>query len=414
MKKWKRYLALVLSICLLLSLAACGGSAEPENSNSQSGDAAQSSTIDYDRTVVYASTSMVVSFDVKYMTTLSDFCAADQVYGTLVRKVNGQFVGQLADSWEISDDGLDYTFHLKDATFSNGEPITAEDVKFSYEYIRDECSQWGWLYQDMEDVEVVDEHTVILHFTVAAASRISSMCFVQYGGIFSKKAYEEFGEEYGTSVDKIVSSGPYVATEWEEDVSVTFKARDDYYGDPVDIKNLKYVAIADVNAAVVALQTGELDLYMNPVSGVALDTLKAADHVAITEGLTSRFESVYMNCETGLFTDVRMRQAVAYAINKEEALEICGSGAGQVVTYPGDVGDKVTGNPDFVPSITYEYDVEKAKALVEECGNVGAVCTIKSYNTEPYATISVWLQGALNAIGLDAKVETMERSAFLE
>ncbi len=324
-------------------------------------------------------------------------------------------MGYLAESWEISDDGLDYTFHLRDgATFSSGEPITAEDVKFSAEFIRDECSQWAWVHEDLDNVEVVDDQTCIFHYTTADASRISSMCIVQYGGVFSKKAYEEFGENYGTSVDTIVSSGPYKVTGWEENVSVTMEARDDYYGDEVDLKHLKYVAIADMNAAVVALQTGELDLYFNPVSGVALDTLKNADNVTISEALTCRNESVYMNCENGLFTDVRMRQAVAYAINKEEALEVCGSGQGQVVTYPCDLGDRVTGNPDFVPSTTYEYNVEKAKALVEECGNVGATVTIKSYNTEPYATMSVWLQGALSAIGLDARVETMERSEFLE
>lgn len=172
--------------------------------------------------------------------------------------------------------------------------------------------------------------------------------------------------------------------------------------------------VSDVNAAVVALQTGELDLYFNPLSGVALDTVKTADNVAISEALSCRNESVYMNCESEVFSDVRMRRAVAYAINKEEALEVCGNGQGKVVTYPCDLGEQVTGNPDFVPSHTYEYNVEKARALVEECGNVGKIVTIKSYNTEPYQTLSVWLQGSLSAIGLDAKVDTMERSAFLD
>ena len=357
---------------------------------------------------------MIVNFDMKYITSANDLVSAEQVYDTLVRKINGEFVGYLADTWEISEDGLDYTFHLRDATFSNGDPITAEDVKFSIEYIRDECTQWAWLHKDLDNVEVVDDHTCILHYTTADASRISTLCSVQYGGVFSKRAYEEFGEEYGTSVDKIVSSGPYVVTDWEENVSVSYEARDGYYGGAVDLKKLKYVAINDVNAAVVALQTGELDLYFNPISGVALENLKTASNVAVSEALTCRNESIYMNCETGLFTDVRMRQAVAYAINKEEALEVCGSGQGQVVIYPCDLGGVVTANPDFVPSRTYEYDVEKAKALVEECGNTGATCTIKSYNTEPFATMSVWLQGVLNAIGLDAKVETMERSAFLD
>lgn len=407
MRKTKKLLAVVLTLCMVLALAACGGKSD-DKKDKEAGS-------DHDREVVYGSTSMIVNFNVKYMTSAADLAAADQVYDTLVRKVNGELVGYLAEDWEISPDCKDYTFHLrKDATFSNGDPITAEDVKFSIEYIRDECSQWSWLHKNLSDVEIVDDHTCILHYSVPDASLISGMTYVQYGGVFSKKAYEEYGEDYGTSVDKIVSSGPYVATNWEENVSVNFEARDDYYGEAPDLKKLKYVAIADMNAAVVALQTGELDLYFNPVSGVALDNLKAADNVAISEALTCRNESVYMNCETGLFTDVRMRKAVAYAINKEEALEVCGSGQGQVVTYPCDLGDKVVGNPDFTPSTTYEYNVDKAKALVEECGNVGATCTIKSYNTEPYATLSVWLQGALNEIGLDAKVDTMERSAFLE
>ncbi len=408
MRKTKRLLAVVLTFCMVLALAACGGKSDDK----KGGEAAESS---HDREVVYGSTSMIVNFNVKYMTTAADLAAADQVYDTLVRKVNGELVGYIAEDWEISEDGKDYTFHLnKDAVFSNGDPITAEDVKFSIEYIRDECSQWSWLHKELADIEIVDDHTCIFHYNVPDASLISGIAYVQYGGVFSKKAYEEYGEDYGTSVDKIVSSGPYVATDWEDNVSVSFEARDDYYGKEADLKKLKYVAIADMNAAVVALQTGELDLYFNPVSGVALDNLKAADNVAISEALTCRNESIYMNCETGLFTDVRMRKAVAYAINKEEALEVCGSGQGQIVTYPCDLGDKVIGNPDFTPSTTYEYDIEKAKALVEECGNVGATCTIKSYNTEPYATLSVWLQGALNEIGLDAKVDTMERSAFIE
>ncbi len=418
MKRMKKFLALLLAVCMAMALAGCGGDGQSESGGTDADGEEESgatSNIDHDRQIVYGGASMIVNFNVKYITSANDIAAADQVYDTLIRKINGEFVGYLAKDWEISEDELDYTFYLQeDATFSNGDPITAEDVKFSYEFIRDECSQWAWVHEDLDNVEVVDEHTVVLHYTTPDASRLSNLCSIQYGGVFSKAAYEEYGEDYGTSVDTIVSSGPYVVTDWEESVSVTMEARDDYYGDEVDLKHLQYVAIADMNAAVVALQTGELDLYFNPLTGVALDTVRAADNVTVTEALTCRNESIYMNCSTGIFTDVRMRQAVAYAINKEEALEVCGSGLGEVVIYPCDLGDRVTANPDFVPSITYEYDVEKAKALVEECGNTGATVTIKSYNTEPYATMSVWLQGVLTAIGLDAQVETMERSAFLE
>ena len=406
MKKTKKLLCLVLALVMSLSLVACGGGSEGEG---------EGEAIDHSREVVFGSASLVSNFNIKYCVSANDIQACDQVYDTLFRKVNGEFVSRLADSWEISEDGLDYTFHLNpNATFSDGSPITAEDVEFSYEFIRDDCDNWAWLYTTLEDVEVIDTHTVVFHFTQADAGRMSTMCATNYGAVVSKAALEKWGDDYGKTAESIVSSGAYVVTEWKENEYVKFAARDDYYGTKPDIVNMKYVPIADVNAAVVALQTGELDLYWNPMSGVALDTVKAAENVAVTEALTCRNESVYMNCETGIFTDVRMRQAVAYAINKEEALEVCGSGQGIVVTYPCDLGERVTGNPNFTPSHTYEYNVEKAKELVAECGNVGATVTIKSYNTEPYQTLSVWLQGVLTAIGLDAKVDTMERSAFLD
>ena len=74
----------------------------------------------------------------------------------------------------------DYTFHLKDgATFSNGEPITAEDVKFSIEFIRDDCSQWAWVHEDLDSAEVVDDKTCVLHYKTADASRLALMCDVQ-------------------------------------------------------------------------------------------------------------------------------------------------------------------------------------------------------------------------------------------
>ena len=107
-------------------------------------------------------------------------------YDTLVRKINDEIVGYLAESYEISDDGKEYTFHLRQGvTWSDGTPFTAADVEFSSEYIRDECPQW--LYKDLEDVEVVDDHTVVYHFTVADSSRISTMCSTNYGGILRRR-----------------------------------------------------------------------------------------------------------------------------------------------------------------------------------------------------------------------------------
>ena len=143
MKYAKKLLCLALALVMSLSLVACSSSGDGKDDGSS-----PSAGIDHDREVVYGSASLITNFNVKYVTSQNDLQALDQVYDTLLRKVNGQFCSQLADSWEISEDGLTYTFHINpDAKFSDGTDITAEDVEYSYEYVRDQCDNWSWLYQ---------------------------------------------------------------------------------------------------------------------------------------------------------------------------------------------------------------------------------------------------------------------------
>ena len=127
MKKRKRLLAVLLAAGMAMNLGACGGGGS--KGASPSAGTSDGAAIDHDRQIVYGSASMITNFNMKYITSGNDIAAADQVYDTLVRKVNGEIVGCLADKWEISGDGLDYTFHLREgATFSPGDPITSEDI----------------------------------------------------------------------------------------------------------------------------------------------------------------------------------------------------------------------------------------------------------------------------------------------
>ena len=105
MKHAKKLLCLALAMVMSLSLVACSSSGDGKADGS---DAA----IDHDREVVYGSASLITNFNVKYVTSQNDLQALDQVYDALVRKINGKFCGQLAESWEISEDGLTYTFHI--------------------------------------------------------------------------------------------------------------------------------------------------------------------------------------------------------------------------------------------------------------------------------------------------------------
>lgn len=338
-----------------------------------------------------------------------------QISDTLiVKNSEGEYEPRLAESWEINDDSTEFTFHLRqDVTWSDGEPLTAEDVVFTMNMLK-EASGYTVVTGDLDTAEAVDDYTVKMTLTRPNVVFMSTLATPMYGSIMPAHGDEQWGENYGTSVDTTLSCGPYVLTDWQPNVSLTFEANPDYYLGAPSISEVVYHEMQDTNAAVVALQTGELDVWFNPITGTAYSTLSTADNIAIEEYVSGRNEAVYMYTQDGIFSDVRMRQAVAYAINPEEALAVGADGLGELISYPGDIGTEMTGNPDYDSEYAYSYDLDKAKELVAECGMEGADVTVKCYNTEPYATLGVWLQGVLVNMGLNATVEPMERAAFLE
>ncbi len=413
--KMRKLWAVLLAAALCVT--GCGGGgggtsttgAAGETQGGQTGQAG-----DTGRTVHVAYQAIADSMEPSGLLGVAETICFAQTYDALLsRGADNVIEPGIAETWEVSEDGLTYTFHLnQEVTWSDGEDVTADDVKFSLELFKESGSH-SWVFEEVQTVNVLDENTVEVILSSPKASLLSSLSNPMHFCLVAQHAYEEWGDEYGSSVDKIVSTGPYKLVDWQPDVSMTFEAREDYYRGTPDIQQLVLHQITDKNAAIVALQTGELDVYFEPISGSSYETLAADSSITLDEYLSARFECIHFYYKDGIFSDVRMRQAVAYAVNPEEALTVGAEGMGQLIRYPGDIGSVMTGNPDYTPSIQYEYDLEKAKALVEECGNVGAPVVIKSYNTEPYATLAVWLQSVLTSIGLDATVEPMERASFL-
>lgn len=367
------------------------------------------------RTVNFAYQAIANSFIHGKVIGMAEAHSLAQVYDTLILKdFDGKFHPNLAERWEISPDGMEYTFYLrKDVKWSDGVKFTAKDVEFTFDYLA-KAPAFSWIFDvNIDHMEVPDDHTIKIFMRKPNALFISTLASTSNSLIMSKHGFDKYGDEYGSAVDKIIGTGAYVVTEWKPDVSITYKAKKDYFKGEPAIKGIKLHRITDTNAAIVAIQTGELDLLLTPINGSAYKTLSGNKDVVIGEYTSARNEAIYMYCKDGLFSDVRMRRAVAYAINKEDILTVAMDGLGKIINYPGDIGPAMTANPDYVPSITYPQDVEKAKALVKEAGKVGAPVVIKSYNTDPYAVIGTYLQGVLNEIGLKATVEPMERATFL-
>ena len=260
----------------------------------------------------------------------------------------------------------------------------------------------------VESLEEVDEYTVKIHMKSACMAFIEALAG-PFAFIVNEKAVTEYGDQYGMSVEATIGTGPYILKEWKPGELAVYEANPDYFEGEADIKKLRFKAIADTNTAVIALETGEIDYYMATVPPVSKESLSNNDSLKVVSFPSQNFTLAPINCETGIFTDVRMRQALAYAIDREKMVVLGSEGLGTIVNCPG--GPDYTALPDM--GSWYEYNPEKAKELIKEAGCEGASVTIKTYATGAYPKLATSMQQDLSNVGLNVDVQQMERNAFI-
>lgn len=387
-----------------------GGEAPPQSS----GDATQSAAAPEE--FVVGIPKITDSFAFFTTTNGYESFSMAQVYETLVTKdKEGKTVPLLAESYELADDAKTYTFHLrKGVKFSNGEELKAEDVRFSIEQLI-ASAYTSWIYEPLiESIEVADDYTVKLHLKKTSVGFLEYLSNIYYSAILNKKAVEEHGENYGKSAETVVGTGPYILKDWKFGEYCAFEANEDYYLDPPAIKKARLKVITDVNAAIIALQTGEIHAYFDDIPGLSYDAIAKAENVKLVNFPSTILFSIFLNCRDGMFKELKMREAVAYAVDREQLLIVGAEGKGAVADYPGNRQGYTEGDPELKDVWPYTHDVEKSKALIEEAGMAGKSVVIKTYATDPYPKLATMIQSALAEAGLKAEVQQMERSAFID
>lgn len=407
MRKTNKLVA--LGIALMMGIGMLGGCG---NSSASEGSAA---SVDASEEVAFGIPKLSDSFNFYYTTNGYESYSMAQVYDSLVKKdADGKIVGCLAKDWDLSEDGTVYTFHLEDGVkFSDGSDLKASDVVYSMnEAIQ--SAYTSWIYASLvADVKAIDDATVEITLTKASNAFLDYLSNCMYFAVLSENAVTSMGDEYGTSVDKIVGTGAYTVSDWKQGEYISYTANEDYFGGVPDIKNVKLKQITDSNTAVVALQTGELYAYFDDVPGVSYEDLSNLDSVNVVDYASSIYFEVIMNCENGIFSDVNVRKAVAYAVDRQSMLVVGAEGYGSVCDYPGNRNGYTAGDPE-VTGGWYELDIDKAKELIEEAGVAGEAVEIKTYADDPYPALATVLQDALTSIGLNATVLQMERSAMID
>jgi peptide/nickel transport system substrate-binding protein len=325
----------------------------------------------------------------------------------------------LAESIEQPDD-LTWVFHLrKGVTFTNGEELTSQDVKFTFEQMVD--PKWNSPYStipadvslDMSNIETPDDYTVIFHTTAPAPLMLEQLDFI---GILSEKYFSEASD--AEISQHPVGTGPYMLTEWVKDDHITLERNDNYWGPLPEIKTIIVRPISDAQTRLAELLAGNADIVLN-ISPDDMERVDATEgvHMATVEGGREIFLGI--RCDIPPFDDVRVRQALNYAVNVEAILDnLIGVGTRMA-----------TGSNYPIPSPVqaYSYDPQKAADLLDEAGVVDSDGDgVREWNGQPMsieigspmgryvkdAEIAQAAAADITAIGIPAEAKAYEWSVY--
>ena len=311
----------------------------------------------------------------------------------------------LADTWEISDDGLTYTFHLRDeAKFSDGTDVTAEDAAFSINRSLNEGS-WNSLISCIKEAKAVDEDTVEIDLNNPSGSLLS--CLASFICAIYPESYYSTADA-DTLTKEPLGTGAFYLEEWKPDEKMILKKNPYYWetGYPL-ADEIDLLVVPDDNTRLMQLQAGQIDA-MEGVSAQMREQLQNTAGVNIIDFPTTHVDYVSFNYTSEKLNDKRVRQALNYATNREDINQAVFGGLGTLcpsVVWP----TAEYFNPD---QKSYDYDPDKAKELLAEAGaenlDLNLIISTGDASSLMEATI---LKDQWSKVGVNLNIEQMDSSA---
>ena len=359
------------------------------------------------------------ALDPAAVTAVNDFRILMNVYDGLVRYKSGTLEVEpaLAQSWDISEDGTEYTFTLREGVkFHDGSDFTADVVKFNFDRMLKDDHPYhdtgpfplSFFFSAVENVEAIDPQTVKFTLNAPYAPFLSNLAYPT-GLIVSQAGVEQHGAEFGRNPS---GTGPFKFAEWRSNEAVVVEKNPDYWGGAPSLDAVVYRPITDANTRTAEMLAGGIDL-MVEVPPVALSQFQS-DAYKVSEQAGPHVWFLILNAKEGPFANKLVRQAANYAVNKEALVNDVLEGTAEVAAGPTPPAFAWAYNESLAP---YPYDPEKAKALLAEAGMENPAVTF--YVTEggsgmldPIA-MGTAIQADLQAVGFDVKIETYEWNTFL-
>jgi peptide/nickel transport system substrate-binding protein len=353
------------------------------------------------------------SMDPAFITGVIESYVAMNIHSGLVTWEYGttKIIPDLAESWEVSQDGTVYTFKLrKGAKFHKGfGEVTADEVKFSFDRVLDPKTgaYLAKTFKMIKEIKVIDKYTVQFVLQQPFAPFLTRLTSFKTGGIIPKAAVEKFGDKFGLNP---VGAGPFEWVSGNPRGDMVLKAFDDYYGGRAKLDQVVFPHIVDDSTAYVAFEAGDLD-FVNVQDPEIMKRYKADANIEIQTKPGLNINYLVMNCAEKPFSDIKVRQAVAHAIDKKALIETVLKGLATELTGPMPAGC------DFYESnvAKYPYDPAKAKKLLAEAGYPnGFETTLYTFIWGPAVNVVTALQGMLKQVGINAKIQADEPTANFE
>jgi peptide/nickel transport system substrate-binding protein len=396
--KWT-FLVLLVGLILALGAVGCGGDDEEAGGDTTAATTAEEGGA-AGGTLVFGTASDPVVLDGALVSDGESLRVIDQIFETLVSLKPGttELEPALAESWEISDDGLTYTFELRDGvTFHDGEPFNAEAVCFNFDrwynfkgsfQNGDASYYWQTVFGGFAEPEegspetsnyggctVLDEDTVELKLKTPSSAILGALSLTSFA-IASPKALTEFKADEGRvdeegifqptgtfGTEHPVGTGPFKFVEWVRDDHLTIARYDDYWGDKAKLDEVIFKPIPDNAARLQALQTGEIQGY-DLVEPQDIATIEGDENLQVLDRPAFNVGYVGFNQAKPPLDKLEVRQAVAHGLDRQAVIDNFYSGRGVVAKEF--MPPEVVGYADDVTE--YEFDPEKSKQLLQEAG----------------------------------------------
>ena len=310
---------------------------------------------------------------------------------------------RLAESYAVSKDGLEITFKLREGVlFHNGREMKASDVKFSFERLMESESPKAKYYANISKIEENGDYEITFK-TSELDVNLSLLFAYPWAVIFP----EECADELKTAP---VGTGAYKFIEWTPQEKVLLTRNDDYYGQKAKIKNIELKLIPDYTSQLAALKTGDVDI--TEITGDQIELLSLEEGFKVYSEPLNAVQLLALNMENSILSDVRVRQAIACAINKDDIIETT------VWGYGDKIGSHIPyKSPDYVDTNgVMPYNPEKAKELLADAGYPGgfSIKLALPKNYQIHVDAGQVIADQLSRVGIDAQIEMMEWGEWMD